>query len=131
MADWAGDEEEAFQFVRYPPPEMIGGSPPARERVVRALLTRAREAGAASAHETYQRSINSRDETHAAEEARLSERIAELEGEREHDLRVALDWQARAERARAVVEAARWEYDQGLATPHLCRALAAHDRGES
>ena len=51
MSDWRGDEEEAFQFVRYPPPEMVGGSPPARERVVRALLARAREAWAAGARE--------------------------------------------------------------------------------
>jgi len=73
------------------------------------------------------------------------ERIAELERlpvalrqtrrfiERVANVRlVALDRiVADLDRSRAVVEAARWEYDQGLATPHLCRALAAHDRGES
>ena len=63
--------------------------------------------------------------------AAARERIAELE--RVANVRlVALDRiVADLDRSRAVVEAARWEYDQGLATPHLCRALAAHDRGES
>jgi len=41
-------------------------------------------------------------------------------------------WRERAEKAEAerdrlaaVVEVARWERDSGLASPHLCRALAA------
>lgn len=42
--DWRGDEEEAFQLVRCTP-EMQRGSPPARERVVRELIQRAKVEG--------------------------------------------------------------------------------------
>ena len=70
------------------------------------------------------------------------ERIAELEGHRYTGDEVtcsscgAVDLARVVYRAtedpfsRAVVEAAQWEREQGLASPHLCRVLVKYDRGE-